>query len=188
MASEGPATIIPFAMPCMTNSKRRSRRKPFRVGRSKTGLGLFAVEPIKKGTFIIEYWGRRIPTKITDELETKYLFEINSRWTVDGSTRRNIARYINHSCRPNAESDIKKGAILISAIKNIKPGDEITYNYGKGYFDTFIKPKGCKCSSCLEKRRLASAGIKRVQKVRRAKRSKKGAPGKPAAAAKTRRS
>lgn len=174
-------------MPQIAKSKRRSRRKPFRVGRSKTGLGLFAVEPIRKGAFIIEYWGRRIPTKITDELETKYLFEINSRWTVDGSTRRNIARYINHSCRPNAESDIKKGAILISAIKNIRPGDEITYNYGKGYFDTFIKPKGCKCASCVEKRRVARAGIKRVQKVRRAKRSKKSSRANSAKPANARR-
>jgi len=126
---------------------------PFRVGRSRTGLGLFATEAIKKGTFIVEYWGKRIPSKKADELETKYLFEINSRWTIDGSNRKNIARYINHSCRPNAEAHIVKGTIKIRALKTIKPGDEIAYNYGRGYFDTFIKPLGCKCLACCGKKR-----------------------------------
>ncbi len=127
----------------------------FRIGRSKTGLGLFATSPIRKGAFIAEYWGKRIPTKTADDLNSKYLFEINSRWTIDGSDRRNIARYINHSCRPNAEPDIRNGTIRIRAVKSIDPGDEITYNYGNGYFETFIKPLGCKCAACARKRRRA---------------------------------
>jgi uncharacterized protein len=122
--------------------------KPYRVGRSSAGLGLFATALIKKGDFIARYWGRRIPSRLADGLNTKYLFEINSRWTIDGATRRNIARYINHSCRPNAAASIVKGKIKIMAIKNIEPGDEITYNYGRNYFDTFIKPVGCKCTKC----------------------------------------
>ena len=89
---------------------------------SRTGLGLFATKPIAKGDFIIKYWGPRLPNKIADEIDNRYLFEINKRWTIDGSPRRNIARYINHSCRPNAETDIIKGEILISAIKNIAAG------------------------------------------------------------------
>ena len=129
---------------------RISSRRPYRVGRSSTGLGLFATKPIKKGDFIIKYWGRKLPNKIADDLDTKYLFELNSRFTVDGSPRRNVARYINHSCRPNAETDVKKSEILITAYKNIQPGDEITYDYGKDYFNTFIKPHGCKCAKCTE--------------------------------------
>ena len=132
-----------------------SPRHPYRLGRSRTGLGLFATKPIRKGDFIIKYWGRRIANKLADEIDNRYLFEINSRWTVDGATRRNIARYINHSCRPNAESDVVKGEILITAIKNIAPGDEITYDYGKDHFEGFIKPKGCQCEKCREKRRAA---------------------------------
>jgi hypothetical protein len=138
--------------------KSVSSRRPFRIGRSQTGLGLFATKPISKGDFIIKYWGRRIPNKIADELDNRYLFELNKRWTVDGSTRRNTARYINHSCRPNAETDVVKGEILISAIKKIAPGDEITYDYGKEHFVGFIKPKGCKCSKCREKKRRARNG------------------------------
>jgi len=132
-----------------------SSRHPYRLARSRTGLGLFATRPIRKGDFIIKYWGPRVSNKVADDLDNRYLFEINSRWTIDGSPRRNIARYINHSCRPNAETDIVKGEILISAIRNIEPGDEITYDYGKDHFEGFIKPKGCKCDKCREKRRLA---------------------------------
>ena len=140
-------------------------RKPFRVGRSRTGLGLFATEPIKKGTLIAEYKGRRVTNAQADELEargSRYMYELNSRWTVDGSNRSNLARYANHSCRPNAESDVirgkrargrKGGMVILRAIRNIKPGDEITYDYGRDYFDGFIKPIGCKCVKCVEKRR-----------------------------------
>lgn len=128
-----------------------SPHRPFRIARAKTGLGLFATKPIGKGTLIIKYWGRRISNKEADEIDNRYLFELNSRWTIDGSSRRNTARYINHSCRPNAESDVVKGEILITAIKNIGPGEEITYDYGKEHFEGFIKPKGCKCAKCTEK-------------------------------------
>jgi SET domain-containing protein len=128
-------------------------RRRYRVARSKAGLGLFALKLIKKGEFIAHYTGRIITNAEADRLWTKYLFELNSRWTVDGSSRRNIARYINHSCRPNAETDIKKRKIIITAIKNIQPGDEITYNYGRAYFNAFIKPIGCKCEACRKKRR-----------------------------------
>ena len=140
-------------------------RKSFRIGRSRTGLGLFATEPIKKGTLIAEYKGRRVTNEQADELEargSRYMYELNSRWTVDGSNRSNLARYANHSCRPNAESDVirgkrargrKGGMVILRAIRNIKPGDEITYDYGRDYFDGFIKPIGCKCPKCVEKRR-----------------------------------
>ena len=130
---------------------RLSPSRHLRVGRSKAGLGLFTRVPIKKGQFIIRYTGKKIPTKMTDDLDTRYLFEINERWTIDGSSRRNRARYINHACRPNAEVYFVKHVIKIRAIKNIKPGDEITYHYGRNYFDAFIKEAGCKCMACRKK-------------------------------------
>ena len=148
---------------------RIASRRPFRVGRSGTGLGLFATAPIDKGAFIVKYWGRRLRNKDADDLETKYLFEVNSRVTVDGSSRRNIARYINHSCRPNAETDVVKGEILITAYKAIRPGDEITYDYGKDYFDTFIKPFGCRCVKCVEKRAAERRAARSVAKTKSTK-------------------
>lgn len=148
-----------------------SARRRFRVGRAKTGLGLFAVEPIKRGDFIAYYTGRLISNEAADKLWTKYLFEVNNRWTIDGSNRRNVARYINHSCRPNAETDVKKHKVIVTATKTINPGDEITYNYGRDYFDTFIKPHGCRCLACKQKAAVKRAEA-RAAKQRKEKRAK----------------
>ena len=129
-----------------------SSSKPYRIGRSKTGLGLFATQKIKKGTKIIRYFGPLLDSKNKkhDDIDNKYLFEINNRWTIDGSTRKNIARYVNHACRPNAESDVnsRKRKVIIRAIKTIQPGEEINYDYGTDYFKIFLKPIGCKCDHC----------------------------------------
>jgi SET domain-containing protein len=133
-----------------------------RVGRSRAGLGLFARVPIKKGQFILRYSGPKIDTETADERDNRYMFEVNTRWTIDGSGRRNLARYINHSCRPNSEVYFVKHAIKIRAIKNIKPDDELTYHYGRDYVDTFIKPVGCKCLACRKKKMLLRS--KRVKK------------------------
>jgi uncharacterized protein len=134
---------------------RRQREKPYRVGRSRTGLGLFATALIKKGALIVEYRGRRIANALARRLEVRgnrYMFELNSRWTLNGSDRRNIARYVNHSCRPNAECDIVRGRVILRAIRKIKPGEEITYDYGEEYFELFLRPIGCKCVKCSRRK------------------------------------
>lgn len=146
-----------------------SSSKPYRIGRSKTGLGLFATQKIKKGTKIIRYFGPMLDSKNKkhDDIDNKYLFEINNRWTIDGSVRKNIARYINHACRPNAESDVnsRKRKVVIRAIKTIEPGDEINYDYGTDYFKIFLKPIGCKCDHC-EKKRAKKRAEARAEKLR----------------------
>ena len=138
-----------------------SAKKPYRVGRSRTGLGLFATKPIKKGAKIVRYFGPLLDCrkKKDDAVENKYLFELNGRWTIDGSVRENIARYINHACRPNAESDVmpRKRKVVIRAIKNIEPGEEINYDYGTDYFKAYLKPIGCRCEACEKKRRKKRA-------------------------------
>jgi hypothetical protein len=136
-----------------------SPKKPYRVGRSRTGLGLFATRRIKKGTRIIRYFGPLLDSKREkDDIENKYLFELTNRWTIDGSVRKNIARYINHGCKPNAESDVKprKRKVYIRAIKTIEPGEEINYDYGTDYFKAYLKPIGCKCDACEKKRKKKS--------------------------------
>jgi hypothetical protein len=136
-------------------------KKPYRVGRSSTGLGLFATKPIKKGTKIVRYFGPLLDCKKKkdDAVENKYLFELNNRWTIDGSVRENIARYINHACKPNAESDVRprKRKVFIRAIKNIEPGEEINYDYGTDYFKAYLKPIGCRCAACEKKRKKKRA-------------------------------
>src|SRR5205807_1024324 len=145
------------------------KNKPYRVGRSRTGLGLFATKPIKKGTKIVRYFGPLLDSKKKkdDAIENKYLFELNNRWTIDGSVRENVARYINHACRPNAESDVKprKRKVFIRAIKKIEPGEEINYDYGTDYFKAYLKPIGCKCAACEKKRKKKRAEA-RAEKLR----------------------
>jgi len=144
------------------------KKKPYRIGRSRTGLGLFATEPIKKHAFIVEYKGRRLTNEQAEKMEargSRYLYEINGRWTIDGSGRRNIGRYANHSCRPNAESHFTKGKIILRAIKAIRPGDEVTYDYGDDYYRNVITPRGCKCVKCRQKR----AGARRAQRAANAR-------------------
>ena len=172
-----------------------SPNKPYRVGRSRTGLGLFATKPIKKGTKIVRYFGPLLDSrkKKDDAIENKYLFELNGRWTIDGSVRENVARYINHACKPNAESDVspRKRKVVIRAIKNIEPGEEINYDYGTDYFKAYLKPIGCKCDGLREKAqeearrgagRTAAAesqegeeGLKKAEKRRKARKPKKAA-------------
>ena len=153
------------------------RKKPFRIGRSRTGLGLFATTAIGKRAFIVEYKGRRLTTEQADKLEargSRYLYEINSRWTIDGSSRRNLGRYANHSCRPNAESHRLNGKIILRAIKSIGPGEEITYNYGRDYFLNVITKRGCQCLKCRERRRQERRA-KAQEKLRKSRRRSKAA-------------
>jgi uncharacterized protein len=118
------------------------------VRRTPIGLGLFAGSPIPRGGLVCEYTGPLIPNSNTARMKGRYLFEVNSRWTIDGSGRDNIARYINHSCKPNCHAFARGRRVLIYARKNIAAGEELCYDYGKAYFDEFIKPKGCACPRC----------------------------------------
>jgi SET domain-containing protein len=144
----------------------------FRIGRSKTGFGLFANKAFRKREYIVAYRGRRITNDEADRLEargSRYMFEVNSRWTIDGSSRFNKARYVNHSCRPNAEAIGRGRGIVYIARKRIKPDEEITVDYGKNYFDAYIKKSGCRCEKCHERRyerRRARNGKRRSKRKR----------------------
>lgn len=131
-------------------SMKQAKQQPtyIQVKRSSAGLGLFALAPIKKGTTIIEYIGERITTSEGDERDNRYMFNVNTKWDIDGSPRYNTARYANHSCRPNAEAINRRGRIFIVAKKNIEVGEEITYHYGKDHFQGFIEKLGCRCVKC----------------------------------------
>lgn len=125
-----------------------SQQKLYEVKRTATGLGLFATKPIPKGTRLLEYTGPLIPNEEVDKRYGKYFFGVDKNWSIDGSPRSNLARYINHSCRPNAEAVLSGKRVFIWARRNIKPGEEISYNYGKEYFDGVIKDIGCRCKKC----------------------------------------
>jgi SET domain-containing protein len=122
--------------------------KKVKVKRGLSGLGLFAGEDIRKGELIIEYIGDILTKEEADKVTNcQYLFEVSRNRTINGSPRWNIARYANHSCDGNAESDIKKGRVFVKATKNIKEGEEIVYDYGEEFVKEYIVPYGCQCSS-----------------------------------------
>jgi len=130
----------------------------FRIGRARTGLGMFATRPIRRGDYIATYRGPRITTAEADRREKRgatYLFTLNKDWTIDGAPRWNVARYINHSCKPNCKPVTRNGKIVIVAQKRIEPDEEITYHYGDEYLQYFIEDAGgCKCAACRRKRTL----------------------------------
>ena len=116
------------------------------------GWGVFALEPITKNTRIVDYAGELIDHKESYKRETKYLkkgciwcFTVNRRWVRDANVDGNVARFINHACRPNCYSQIADKTIWIRAGKNIKAGEELTYDYhtdGEQIIDCNCRP-GC---------------------------------------------
>lgn len=130
--------------------------KKFIVKKSNSGLGLFAKANFEKGDFIIEYTGEKIPNDVADLRNSKYLFALNSRFTIDGAGRENLNRYINHACKPNCEVWIEGSRLRIYAKRKIKAGEELNYDYGKEYFDEYIKPLKCRCAFCQKKITLKS--------------------------------
>lgn len=121
------------------------------VKRSATGLGLFALAPIPPNKRIVEYRGVIISNEESLEIGGKYLFTLDDNRAIDGRSRDNIARYINHSCRPNAEAYTNGKRVWIWSARTIRAGEEITIDYGKEYLDEFIKPGCCKCEKCARK-------------------------------------
>jgi uncharacterized protein len=147
--------------------------RSFRIGRSATGLGLFAAKPIKRAAYIATYRGPKITTEEADRRErlgAKYMFELNSRWTIDGSPRWNVARYMNHSCWPNAKPVTRNGRIIFVALRLIAPGEEITYNYGKEYFEYFLQNNGCRCAACAIKAAVRRGKSKAKSTARKSRR------------------
>lgn len=101
------------------------------------GRGVFAAAKIPKGAQVIEYKGQRVTHKEVDRRyanvdETDshtFLFEVDDEWVIDAGVRGNAARWINHGCRPNCETVEEDGRIFIEAMRDIQPGEELTYDY-----------------------------------------------------------
>ena len=118
----------------------------------RKGHGLYAIKDIKEGTRILDYVGNIITKKQTEDSEKFdnekpiYLFNLNSRYDLDGDVSWNTARLINHSCSNNCEYEGKGLKLWVTAIKDIKKGEELTCDYGFGY-DVDYKQFPCKCKS-----------------------------------------
>ena len=171
---------------------------PFFVVRGSDiqGKGAFATKPIRKGTRLIEYTGQIIPE---DEADRRYddskmkrhhtfLFQMcDGAVAIDAAVGGNDARFINHSCDPNCEPVEERGRIFIEAIRPIKAGEEILYNYGLtgdgDEHDDWKEKYRCNCgaSNCSgnmlikpKKKRVVKAAKKAAKKsVKKAKKAAK---------------
>ena len=112
--------------------------------------GVFATQPISKNKRIVDYAGEKISNQESLRRERRYInngehiwcFKLTNRSVIDAAVGGNVARFINHSCHPNCYIDIKKGVIWIRAARNIRKGEELTYDYntdGEGLIE-------CKCT------------------------------------------
>jgi SET domain-containing protein len=131
--------------------------RSFRVGRSATGLGLFATRPIKRGVYIAAYRGRRITTEEADRREARgarYMFgaqqAMHHRRLAAMERRALHQSFLPAECKASGT----QGRIVIAALRRIEPGEEITYDYGRDYLKHFLVNDGCHCAACRRNRAL----------------------------------
>jgi uncharacterized protein len=124
----------------------RKTRHHLKVKRGLSGFGIFAETGIARGEFIIEYFGPIVSDDEADRVGGKYLFRLENEKTILGNQKENIARFINHSCKPNSYAEMDGTRIFIYAKRRIAPGEEITYHYGKEYWEDHIGPDQCRCA------------------------------------------
>jgi SET domain-containing protein len=122
--------------------------------------GVFARNNIASNVKLIEYIGRKVTKKESREIEKKaislsitdkslartYIFKLDDDFDIDGDVEGNDAKYFNHSCNPNAKYLYEHNRIWIVSIRNVRKGEEITFNYGFG-FDEDFKDHPCKCGA-----------------------------------------
>ena len=125
------------------------------------GKGLFARENIKAGTNIIEYIGEKITKAQSDkiaEIQLKkaeknkdegqvYIFTLNDKYDINGNVSYNKARLMNHSCDPNCDTDIIDNKIWIRSFKDVRKGQELTYDYGFAFDKDDFRDHICRCGS-----------------------------------------
>lgn len=141
-----------------TNKARLNNKIEARMSKIH-GIGVFAIKDIKKGERIIEYKGELIDKEISEERSEKghdgqrgeiYIFTLNDEVDIDGAVGGNGSQFINHSCNPNAEAVIEdETAIFIEAIKDIKEGEEISYDYGYDVDDYLNHECKCGATNCF---------------------------------------
>ncbi len=156
-------------------------------------MGVYAVAPIKKGKRILEYIGERISHDEADRRYEKkgaddghtFLFIASNRTVIDATGGGNVARYINHSCAPNCETVIEKSRVFVEAIRDIKPGDELGYDYQLTWYSTDAPEDlalyACRCGAkqCRGTMLDREALDKQAEKKKQAnKRKAKGKAGK----------
>jgi SET domain-containing protein len=152
-----------MSRPGVGKAKRANLPAALRRGRSGVhGWGIFARDFIAQDTRVIEYVGERITKAEAQRREDRrlerrgaggdgcvYIFEVNLRYDIDGNVAWNPARHINHSCAPNCEAQSDRGRIWIVALRDIAPGEELTYDYGFSFTESRHHPCRCVAEECV---------------------------------------
>ena len=178
---------------CVDRLKTNRTKKTLRAAPSRWvshgqssihGRGVYAKATIPDGTRVIEYTGERITKAEAERREAQrlargrrggddcvYIFELNARHDLDGRTRRNVARLINHSCAPNCRADNINGHIWIVARREIPAGEELTFDYGFAFNEWRQHP--CRCGSKRCAGFIVNAAQRwRLRKIPRAERAR----------------
>src|SRR5262245_8346460 len=116
------------------------------------GMGGFARKDISKETNIVEYVGERISKAESlrrCELNNEYIFDLDEEHDLDGNVEWNPARFVNHSCSPNCEAQWDEEHIWIVALRDIRAGEELTFNYGYDLIDFREHPCRCGAPNCV---------------------------------------
>ncbi len=150
--------LDPSAAPVASAPAAPGRR--IQVRRSGVhGKGVFALRPIRKGEIVIEYKGERITWKQAlkrhphdpKDPDHTFYFHIDDSQVIDAKFGGNAARWINHACNPNCESDIVGDRVYIKALRAIRPGEELFYDYGlvidERYTPKVKKQFECRCGA-----------------------------------------
>jgi hypothetical protein len=115
------------------------------------GRGLFARTALPKGTRVLEYTGEKISKEESAwrcQQQNWYIFSIDDQFDLDGNFEWNTARLVNHSCNPNCEASLEEGRIWINALRDIEPGEELTFDYGYDLEDYREHPCHCGAAEC----------------------------------------
>lgn len=116
------------------------------------GAGLFTCASVAAGTRVVEYFGEKIPKSESARrcaMDNTFIFGLDDDWDLDGSLEANDARFINHSCEPNCETECIEGRVWVVALRHIAAGEEFTYNYGYDLADYHGHPCHCGAPSCV---------------------------------------
>ncbi|MCE9600977.1 MAG: SET domain-containing protein-lysine N-methyltransferase [Gemmatimonadetes bacterium] len=149
-----------------------------------SGKGAFALRAIKKGERLIEYTGERIPHPVADarydddtmDEHHTFLFSVSSRTVIDATRDGNESRYINHSCDPNCESEVEKGRVYIFALRDIRKGEELHYDYAYercgDETEKEVAQYRCRCGTKICRGSIMEPRADYEKRVRTAKRKK----------------
>ena len=124
-----------------------------RIGPSAIdGQGAFAVRDIPAGMPVVEYRGERVSKE--ESLRrcaagNPFLFRLDSETDLDGAVPGNAARFVNHSCEPNCEAQRRGDEIWLVAIRDLRTGEEVTFNYGYDLTDWRSHPCRCGAPGCV---------------------------------------